>query len=309
MHARKQNSGTAAHTPGAATKMLALLLIALLGVPPLPAQSDGRAGEGPPTRLQIHVLTQTPLTQPTGTLSAHSLQVRITDEWGMPVRGVTVSFRLPEVGPGGAFLNGLSSEIAVSDERGEAAVQGFDWREEAGVTFVHVIAAYGAVRAGAMVEVHLVRKPVALPPEVSAAPGGTPARQPRELGQMATAESAPPAALAVPVQRAPREHTPPPPDTAYPPPMVRTTRPGQAPVEDGQDSSQDAYVRVKKGSNGGSGKLWLVLLMAGAAGGAVATSLAIGSSSGNGNSGGNPPGPPVIRIGNPTITISGAGGN
>jgi hypothetical protein len=312
-------------TSGIHSRLLALFLIALLVVPPMPAQ-NGNLSEGPPTRLQIHILSQSPFLQPAGVLSAHSLQVRITDEWGMPVRGVTVSFRLPEVGPGGSFLNGLSSEIAITNERGEATVQGFDWREETGVTFIHVIAAYGAIRAGAMVEVHLSRKtaepgssmqvvpqtPIRQADSISSQDLSTAARTAeeqsnprREVGQVATAK--PVDAVALPVARSPREHTPEPPvDSREVPGFVDSRQ--QPTVTDELQAEPDPYIRVKN-RIGGASRLWMVLLLAGAAGGAAATGMALSGSGTNGSQGGNPPVPPVTRIGTPTITISATGGN
>ncbi|MCU0228227.1 MAG: hypothetical protein MUF01_11365 [Bryobacterales bacterium] len=176
----------------------AVLLAVLLAAPPLPLTAQSTNPPTAPTRLKIRALTETPMTEFAGTLSANVLQVRITDEWDMPVRGATVSFRLPESGPGGVFLNGLSSEIAVSDERGEAAVRGFDWRADAGVTFVHVIAALGGARAGAMVEVHLARKLKEFPTTVATPTVATPPepRQPGSRTQPERAASATPTAPA-----------------------------------------------------------------------------------------------------------------
>lgn len=325
-----------------AFRLLAWLLCVLLAVPALPAQQSASPDTGAaPTRLKIVVLSETPLTEFAGILSANSLQVRVVDNWDMPVRGATVSFRLPEAGPGGVFLNGLSSEIAITDERGEAAIQGFDWRPETGVTFVHVIAAHGAVRAGAMVEVHLARKlrqwpeTVADPPDREPfrqrAPGRPAAPQTSTADKSAPTPSTPPraevpvtgsavlgrqaeepatedrrAALLPPVRSAPRESMG---DSASaaPVPMVRVKgAKGSASSGAASDANGDNYVRVKQGGRQGGSKVVLWVLVAGAAaGGALAASMAGGG--GSGGSGNNPSTslPPVIRIGNPTITITG----
>lgn len=330
--------------PGFAFRLLAVWTALLLACPYLPAQSAGsgagRPGDAPPARLQIQTVTTTPLKEPAGVLSAHNLHVRITDEWGMPVQGATVSFRLPEVGPGGVFLNGLSSEIAISDQRGEAAVQGFDWRAETGVTFIHVIAAYGAIRAGAMVEVHLERRePVAprqQPPPVetisrqqeSPTPDAAPPQTTKEaasesrIGRMAPAQSvsepAPsePKSESLPDRRtqAPRDYTPPAPKAGEQESanakqaMVRVHRSSPAETEEPQQdgAAANSYIRVKRRS-GGNKKLWMALVIAGAAGGAVAAAGLSGGGSSSSSGGGSVT--PVIRIGSPSITISTSGAN
>jgi hypothetical protein len=310
-----------------------MLLVAwlLLFVPvqrSLFAQQAQAPAEAPPGRMKIEVLTQLPLTEPAGALSANSLEVRITDEWGMPVRGATVSFRLPEAGPGGVFLNGLSSEIAITDERGEAAVKGFDWRPEAGVTFVHVIAAYGSVRAGGMAEVQLTRKAAASAPQVQPQPtpratqpdaAAPPANAQGPLGrtepggQQATQQtvSRPPASV--------RDQTPTPPPAFQPPditprrdaysrPDPEAEDPGQQSPAMARGTGANPYVRVKQGgANGGNKTLKMLLLVGAAAGGAIAVGLATRSSSSAAQPGGAAP-PAPVRIGNPSISVTTTGG-
>lgn len=340
MRARTPQTESLTRRKRAAGRALALLLTVALSMPSLPAQSTSAPGAAP-TRLKIQALTPAPMTEFAGTLSANVLQVRITDEWDMPVRGATVSFRLPEAGPGGVFLNGLSSEIALTDERGEAAVRGFDWRPDAGITFVHVIAAHGAARAGAMVEVHLARKvkefPAAAaspakpaPAEPVTAPAAAVADIPSQpaatstpvetraansavdarpaLGQVAPApaEHDRRAALLPPVNRAPRDLPSEPPDAGYLPPMVRVKgKPAGKSDDAASDPAARALVRVKQSGGGGGSKALILVLVAGAAaGGAVAVSMGRGGG-GAASSGGGATLPPVIRIGNPTITITG----
>ncbi len=325
-------------------RLVAMMLAVLLAASPLPAQSP--VPPAAPTRLKIRAITATPLTEFAGTLSANVLQVRITDEWDMPVRGATVSFRLPEVGPGGVFLNGLSSEIALTDERGEAAVRGFDWRADAGVTFVHVIAALGGARAGAMVEVHLARKikdfpatvatpspdaasaspsarrvqpaapdvasppPVRQPaPRVEDAPpaSNAPAAPAPQLGQQAQSPvpDAERAALLPAVSRAPRDMEPE--DAGSLPTMVRVKgKPVGSAASGAGDPASQALVKARQSNGGGISKVLVLLLAAGAAaGGAVAMGMGRGGGSSGTSPGAGTVLPPVIRIGNPTITISG----
>ncbi|MCC7342102.1 MAG: hypothetical protein IT170_13565 [Bryobacterales bacterium] len=317
------------------TRACAGMLCAALVVQPLLAQSisgkpaNPEPGQSAPTRLQIKVLTPVPLHEPPGALSANQVTVQVLDGWGMPVPGATVSFRLPEAGPGGVFLNGLSTEVAIADREGKAAVRGFDWRAETGTSFLHVIAAYGEVRAGAMVEVQLSRKLAASPPVAApagAAQTGAPASAPPsafplpEESRAVRITAAPPDAVARrqeerrpaigespaaavesaatkaviphPIAPAPRERTPPAPPADYQSPNTADTA---------------SYVTVKRKRGGGSRMLLILAVAAAAAGGAVAAVVAGGGSAprGGNNSGGA--GSVGVTIGSPSITVTGGG--
>ncbi len=315
------------------TRACAAILCATLSVQPVLSQSaspaNPGAGQSAPTRLQINVLSPVPLSEPAGGLSANQVVVEVMDGWGMPVPGTTVSFRLPEAGPGGVFLNGLSTEVAITDREGKAAIQGFDWREEPGASFLHVIAAYGEIRAGAMVEVQLRRKVEALPPaatvskdspsapvtrapsafplpeesqavRTTAAPPIEPQRKQKGgrvvIGQTASDSSVEPtsarAAIPNPTPAAPREIEPPAPSADYQAPNATDT---------------PSYVTVKRKSGGGNKMLLILLVAAAAAGGAVAAGVAGAGASGPGGNGSGNPTPAGITIGSPSITVTGGG--
>lgn len=317
------------------TRVCAAALCGTLAMQPLLAQTRAPAssepGQSAPTRLQIKVLTPVPMLEPSGALSANQVTVQVLDGWGMPVPGAAVSFRLPEAGPGGVFLNGLSTEVAIADREGKAAVQGFDWRAEPGTSFLHVIAAYGEIRAGAMVEVQLGKKVKALPPAATVSSGSRSAdpstvppaafplpeesravrttaappddsngkENPRRvvIGQSAVESPVGPsasraAAVPQPAAPAPREMTPVAPPADY-----------QAP----NTSEPASYVTVKRKSGGG-GKLLLILAVtAAAAGGALAAVVASGGSSSGGGTGPGGSPPADITIGSPSIIVNGGG--
>jgi len=58
---------------------------------------------------------------PAASRSARPITVEITEETGKPVAGAAVSFHLPEEGPGGTFVNGLRTEVVITDGRGMRA--------------------------------------------------------------------------------------------------------------------------------------------------------------------------------------------
>ena len=65
--------------------------------------------------LQIRVIEGEGAVHLPGSRSARPITVEITEETGKPVAGAAVSFHLPEDGPGGAFVNGLRTEVVITD--------------------------------------------------------------------------------------------------------------------------------------------------------------------------------------------------
>ena len=62
--------------------------------------------------------------------------------------GAAVSFHLPEEGPGGAFANGLRTEVAVTDAQGRVALHGLQVNRVPGRFQIRVIANKEQARAG-----------------------------------------------------------------------------------------------------------------------------------------------------------------
>jgi hypothetical protein len=100
--------------------------------------------------LQIQVLEGDGAVHAPGSRSARPIIVEVTDETGRPVPGAAVSFHLPEEGPGGAFANGLHTEVAVSDAQGRVALHGLQVNRVPGRFQIRVIANKEQARAGVM---------------------------------------------------------------------------------------------------------------------------------------------------------------
>ncbi|MFB3826813.1 MAG: hypothetical protein ACE15B_08590 [Bryobacteraceae bacterium] len=83
-----------------------------------------------------------------GAQLARPLAVEITDDAGRPVPGASVSFHLPDDGPGGVFSGGLRTDVQVTDERGRASAQGIQFNRVAGPFEIRIIAIKDQVRAG-----------------------------------------------------------------------------------------------------------------------------------------------------------------
>lgn len=91
------------------------------------------------------------------------------------------------------------------------------------------------------------------------------------------------------------------------PTMVRVKgKPVGSAASGAGDPASQALVKARQSNGGGISKVLVLLLAAGAAaGGAVAMGMGRGGGSSGTSPGAGTVLPPVIRIGNPTITISG----
>lgn len=109
--------------------------------------------------LQIRVLRGEGLVNTVGSKSANPLLVQVSDETGRPVAGATVSFRLPEDGPGGFFRSGLHTDVAVTGADGKAAMGTVLWGRTPGPVHIRVVAAKDRTRSGIVVSQYLAEQP------------------------------------------------------------------------------------------------------------------------------------------------------
>ena len=98
--------------------------------------------------LQIRVLEGDGAVHAAGSHNARPIVVEVTDETGKPVERAAVSFHLPDDGPGGTFLNGLHTEVAITDAAGRAAVRGLQWNRMPGRFEIRIVASFEQARAG-----------------------------------------------------------------------------------------------------------------------------------------------------------------
>jgi hypothetical protein len=98
--------------------------------------------------LQIQFIEGDGAVHAPGSRSPRPLTVEVTDETGRPVPVASVSFHLPEEGPGGAFANGLRTAVAVTDTRGRVALHGLQVNRVPGRFQIRVIANKEQARAG-----------------------------------------------------------------------------------------------------------------------------------------------------------------
>lgn len=98
--------------------------------------------------LQIQVTGGEGSVHAPGTRDARPIAVEVTDETGRPVEGAAVSFHLPDQGPSGSFVNGLRTEVAVTDERGRAVVRAIEFNRVPGRFEIRIVASKEQARAG-----------------------------------------------------------------------------------------------------------------------------------------------------------------
>ena len=98
--------------------------------------------------LQIQVTNGEGAVHVPGSRDPHGIAVLVTDETGRPVEGAAVSFHLPDQGPSGTFVNGLHTEVAVTDDRGRATVRAIEFNRVPGRFEVRIVASKEQARAG-----------------------------------------------------------------------------------------------------------------------------------------------------------------
>jgi hypothetical protein len=98
--------------------------------------------------LQIRVIEGEGAVHQPGSRSTRPIAVEITEETGKPVSGAAVSFHLPEDGPGGAFVNGLRTEVVITDAHGRASLHGLLANRIPGRFQIRILASKEQARAG-----------------------------------------------------------------------------------------------------------------------------------------------------------------
>ncbi len=120
-------------------KSVGLAVLSLLGVAQALAQV---------AILQIRVVEGEGAVHLPGSRSTRPITVEITEETGKPIAGAAVSFHLPEDGPGGTFVNGLRTEVVVTDAHGRASLYGLIANRTPGRFQIRVLASKEQARAG-----------------------------------------------------------------------------------------------------------------------------------------------------------------
>jgi len=85
-----------------------------------------------------------------GARNARPLSVQVTDETGKPVEAASVSFHLPEEGPGGTFGNGLRTDVTGTDNAGRANLHTMLLNRTPGRFAIRIVASKEQARAGIM---------------------------------------------------------------------------------------------------------------------------------------------------------------
>jgi hypothetical protein len=98
--------------------------------------------------LQIRVVEGEGAVHSPGSRTGRAVTVEVADDSGKPVPGAAVSFHLPEDGPGGSFVNGLRTDVAITDAHGRATARGFLPNRLPGRFQLRILASKQQARAG-----------------------------------------------------------------------------------------------------------------------------------------------------------------
>jgi len=77
--------------------------------------------------------------------------IRTVDENNQPLSGVSVTFLLPDMGPGGEFPGNVRELAIMTDERGQATGRGLAPNQMVGKYQIRVVASYRGERANAVI--------------------------------------------------------------------------------------------------------------------------------------------------------------
>ncbi len=305
------------------SRSLSSLLSAVLVFGPyLGAQTPAGAGDNSVQELHIRPADNTLSEYPAGSIYDKGIAVEITDQQNSPVSGVAVTFRLPESGATGVFGDGNRIAVAYTDSNGQAAVRNIQWGNTAGTLLLRITATKGIVHAGILMEQKLgapasraaiVEVPATPPARATAsAPeaAGSPVAEPQVSTPHVSISNAPARKPAVRQAAAPANPAQQVESPQQEPPQIGQPQPGQpgASVQKAQNQTpRTAQPSVlitnapteRTGARSSSSKkwLWIALIGAGAAGGAVA---AMGKS----HSAAAPSTPAAgITIGTPSVSI------
>ena len=130
--------------------ILSVALASLLVSAPLTAQVSPPPDLSSPS-LQVRLLDAEPGTAPAGSI-AKGLRVAVNDAAGLPVQNAAVVFRTPESGPSATFKDGTHAEVAYTDAKGEARVDGIQWGNTPGAVPLRITAAKDTRHAGLLLE-------------------------------------------------------------------------------------------------------------------------------------------------------------
>lgn len=116
-----------------------LLLVVWLAPAYLPAFASAQAA---PSSLRVEVLDGEGAINNIRTRRARDPVVRVVDDKNAPLPGVSVTFFLPDMGPGGAYPGDVKTLTLLTDEKGQAAGRGLVPNQTAGKYQIRVVASY-----------------------------------------------------------------------------------------------------------------------------------------------------------------------
>lgn len=115
---------------------------------PVPAAAQAPPG---PVGIKIQVLEGDGAINNVRQRKSREPLVRVVDDDNQPVRGATVTFVLPDRGPGGEFAGDVRELAIVTDEKGQAVGRGLMPNQQVGKYQIRVVASYRGERVEAVI--------------------------------------------------------------------------------------------------------------------------------------------------------------
>jgi hypothetical protein len=126
---------------------LALTVVAMAVTYPAHSQAPPAQAPG----LKIQILKGEGAINYAKARTGHEVIVEVTDTNNRPVSGASVSFLLPQGGPGGTFANGAQNLTVVTNAKGQAVLSALRPNNVAGPFQIQVHASYHGLMANATV--------------------------------------------------------------------------------------------------------------------------------------------------------------
>ncbi len=140
-------------------RAIALVTAFLLLSINLPAQQNSQAAT--PGKITLEVVGGHDLINNIKQRTSQATIVEVQDENHRPVAGATVSFLLPNSGPGGTFAGGARSISVVTGPNGQATMPRMTMNQLAGRYEIHVNASFQGQQASAVIPQQSITPPPA----------------------------------------------------------------------------------------------------------------------------------------------------
>lgn len=98
--------------------------------------------------IRLKIVEGEGVTYRTGARATRGITILVSDATGAPIENASVTFRLPDQGPGGVFNSGSRTQSVTTGADGLATVFGMQWNKKPGPVEIQISAAKDQAHAG-----------------------------------------------------------------------------------------------------------------------------------------------------------------